>query len=488
MAETRRRFWICLGILVPAAFVLRLGLALRVPNIHRTDEVFQTLEPAHRLWSGWGVITWEWRDGIRSWLFPDFLAGLMRLSYQSGFGADAYLPFIAAVLSAVSLGVVVMGIVLGWRHSGLAGAVLCGILCSVWPDLVYFAPKTLNEIQAGNVLLVAAGLASMPPPMAEWRRLCRIFAIGLLLGVVFCLRFQLAPAMLLVLLWTGWKGGVRGWLPLLCGAAIPLLALGVSDDLAWGSPFQSVWKNFHMNFVEKRSQAYGVSPPWWFLSEEATSWGAALLPVLLFFCAGAGAAPLLALLAIVVVLSHSIIAHKEISFIYAAVPPAIIVAGLGTARLVLILPRLLKPAVAPRALLAAAASLWLGVALLADMAALKSQWHGVNDSLLILTKEAGKHPDLCGLGFYGPDFPWNSTGGYSFLNRPVPIYLLRTRASLAKAQSGVNYLLANAVLEADLPEYRRVRCAGGYCLMHHEQACTEVPAFRINAVLQQEGH
>jgi GPI mannosyltransferase 3 len=483
--RSRRHFWVCVTLFALAAFAARFGLALGPASIHRPDEVFQALEPAHRLWSGWGVVSWEWRDGIRSWLFPWFLAGLMTLSGPLGLGPDGYLPLIAATLSLASAGVVVVGIVLGWRHSGLAGAVLCGTLCTFWPDLVYFAPRTLAEVQAGNLLVVAAGLASLAPRAEGRCRAALCLATGALLGLAFCLRFQLAPALLLVALWAGGRKDLRHrWLPLLLGGVVPLIALGMSDALSWGTPFQSVWKNLYVNLVEQRSEAYGISPPLWFVSEVAHLWGVALLPVLIFFCLGAREAPLMAATAAVVVVSHSAIAHKEISFIYAAVPATMIVAGIGTARAALALPRLLRP----QSVLALAAVLWLAVAGLTGGAASSLLRPGGTDNPLAVWAAARQRPDLCGLGLYGPDFPWYLTGGYAFLNRPVPIYLLRTPEALAHARPGMNYLVADRQLAGALRDYAAVLCARGYCLMRHDQPCTkEIPGLEINAVLEREG-
>ena len=52
---------------------LRVGAALRFPTMDHADEIFQTLEPAHHLAYGYGVVSWEWRQGVapgycpRSW-------------------------------------------------------------------------------------------------------------------------------------------------------------------------------------------------------------------------------------------------------------------------------------------------------------------------------------------------------------------------------------------------------------------------------------
>ena len=41
-------------------------------------------EPAHRLAFGTGVITWEYIDGIRSWLLPSVIAAIMRAEPEKG--------------------------------------------------------------------------------------------------------------------------------------------------------------------------------------------------------------------------------------------------------------------------------------------------------------------------------------------------------------------------------------------------------------------
>ena len=51
--------------------------ALAFPNVVWPDEIFQTLEQAHRLAFGYGIVPWEFRAGARSWLLPGLLAGAM---------------------------------------------------------------------------------------------------------------------------------------------------------------------------------------------------------------------------------------------------------------------------------------------------------------------------------------------------------------------------------------------------------------------------
>ena len=43
------------------------------------DEIFQTLEPAHKLVFGRGITYWEFKVGARSWFFPGILAGAYKI-------------------------------------------------------------------------------------------------------------------------------------------------------------------------------------------------------------------------------------------------------------------------------------------------------------------------------------------------------------------------------------------------------------------------
>src|SRR4051794_2911825 len=62
--------------------------------------------------------------------------------------------------------------------------------------LVYFAPKTLTEVVAAHILVVAAFLAQ-----ADVKSRARLGFIGALLGLAFCLRFHLSLALFAVALW-----------------------------------------------------------------------------------------------------------------------------------------------------------------------------------------------------------------------------------------------------------------------------------------------
>src|SRR5205823_6543356 len=75
--------------------LLRLWLALTEIGVFHSDEIFQSLEPAHWLIFGYGLLPWEFVQGARSWAFPGFCAALLELASLIGLGQPAaYLSFI----------------------------------------------------------------------------------------------------------------------------------------------------------------------------------------------------------------------------------------------------------------------------------------------------------------------------------------------------------------------------------------------------------
>ena len=100
MTPSRER--LALAVLMTSGFALRLGTALALPNLHYPDEIFQTLEAAHRLAFGNGIVSWEWRTGARNWLFPGFQ--FLPPNLQARIGARWPLTWAGRVSYDVALG------------------------------------------------------------------------------------------------------------------------------------------------------------------------------------------------------------------------------------------------------------------------------------------------------------------------------------------------------------------------------------------------
>jgi hypothetical protein len=86
--------------LLAAAFVLRLGLAWVLPNIHQADEVYQVAEQAHRSLRGYGIVPWEFQTASR----PAFFAALVTPIYRLDASPAVHQMLAAALFAARSIG------------------------------------------------------------------------------------------------------------------------------------------------------------------------------------------------------------------------------------------------------------------------------------------------------------------------------------------------------------------------------------------------
>src|SRR5579863_2695849 len=123
------------------AFALRLLPFFAFPGINFPDEIFQTIEPAHRLVYGTGLVPWEFLYGTRSWALPGVIAGVMRAAQFFGDGPAVYMPAIGTVFAALGAGSALCAFLWGRRLYGLWGGIIAGALTACWVDAVYFGPR-----------------------------------------------------------------------------------------------------------------------------------------------------------------------------------------------------------------------------------------------------------------------------------------------------------------------------------------------------------
>jgi GPI mannosyltransferase 3 len=456
------------------ALLLRVGVAMRVPSLVHPDEVFQTEEPAHRLAYGYGVITWEWRDGIRSWVFPAFLAGVMRATEWMGCGSAGYLAGIAIVLAVISLTAVWFGF--GWakRASGAEAAIIAAGGCALWYELVIFAPRALTEVFATHILLPGLYLGVYPDGLREKRKL---FVAGFLCGLAMSLRIQLTPAVAFAALYfchRNWRARMPA---VLAGIILPVFAFGLADAITWSYPFQSFFRYFWVNAVEGRSARYGTEPWYWYLLILLAHLG----PMMLFALLGVRRSPFLAWIALVVLASHSVLVHKEVRFIYPLMPILITLAALGIVELAGEFNNLLKSPISARVIVLIAMVL---CALWSVLLAPRFTYWNSNSGGMIAMDQLSRDSTLCGLGLYG--VPAFSTGGYTHLHRNIPIILIRE--DLKIESSSFNALVTYGS-RGDLPrEFELKECWNGVCLYRRVGSCTHPQGNEVNTILRQTGN
>ncbi len=462
------------SVLLGSAFALRIGLAMGSPNIFFPDEIFQTLEPAHRLVFGYGVISWEWRLGIRSWVFPTFLAGVMRATAWMGAASSRYVVGTAVVLSLISLVTIWFGYAWAKRASGMPAAIIAALACSFFFGFVYFAPKALYEVVAAHVLLPGLYLGVYGEKLGERKRL---FLAGFLCALAACLRMQLLPALLFAMIsfcYPRWRTRIPA---VAAGATVPVLLFGAVDWMTWSYPWQSFILYYKENVVSGPGKELTLVQPWY--------WYALVLlvllgPTVLLLFHGARRSPFLAIFCAIVVVSHSVIPHKEIRFIYPILAPAITLAALGIVDLLHEIRRGMRFLENPRWVVAISVVFFFASsALLAAKCAdwYKTRWGvGAFDRL-------SRDSEVCGVGIYRAI--WWESGGYTHLHRDVPIIPLQSAGQLAKDAPAINALIAPADSPGLPSGFGQTQCWEGVCLYERPGTCTPPPADEeLNAYLR----
>ncbi len=480
-----RSAWLAIVGVAVVAVALRLSVAMLCRNLVWPDELHQSLEQAHRIVFGTGIVPWEFREGARSWLLPGLLAGAMQLGRWGG--GLAHVHAAQLLLCVLSLAPVAVAWATSERLRGPMAGLVAAAAVAIWFELVLFAPKALAEVVAAHLLVL--GLHLEATAAGTRRRL----AAGALLGAAIALRVHLAPAVLVALAvaegrrWNSWRA-------LLPGIAVMLALAGILDLATWGRPFHSFLRTFQANVVEGKASAYGTTAWTGYLEAISATWSWGAAVVLPLAVLGARRRPAFAACALAVLATHTAIAHKEYRFVYPAILLAVTLAAVGAGEVVgWARERVRVPAAA---IAAALLLVWGGVSAgralryettVVDPAseAPQSRWSHARWGLEAMAL-AGAKPDLCGVALVL--LPWWWTGGYTYLHRDVPIYLLQEERDGPATAGGFNAVIARAEVLPNLPGFTVRRCwPGGTCYADREGGCRSVRAETINERLVARG-
>ena len=442
-----------LAVALAVAAIPRLAAALLGRYIVHPDEVWDYLEPAHRHAFGYGIPQWSQELGIRNVIYPRFLAAIMQWTEPLG-GPDAYLPAVHVAMALLSLVTVAAACVWGIRLVGPVGGVIAGIAVGTWHELVYFAPRTISETIATDVLFAGLLLALPARPEHGARRL---FFAGCLLGAAVGLRLQVAPAAAVAVLAAGWRAplGQGTWLGL--GGLAALAVFGAVDWVTLGLPAQSIWLNVWINTVAGMSSSFGRLPWWHYGSLVASSWTGSAVIVLALAALGALRLPSLAACAAALLVAHSAIAWKEYRFILPAITMIVALAGIGAgmATTWMLAQVRANPAVRTAAV-ALVALAWCGIALLNGREGnFRREWSrqsGQIEAATVLRRQK----ELCGIGIWRVE--GGSTAGYPFLHRHVPLYGVSDAGSLPTHSPAFDAIIAPDDDLPPLPDYTVLGC------------------------------
>jgi len=417
IGETRvsRRNALILTWIVCLALAVRVLPISLIHYLATSDEIFSYYEQAHRLVFGSGIVPWEYHEGTRSWFLPIALAGVMYICNLFSDSPHVYFFATHALLGMLSLSVVYVAYRYVPPRLSEVGWLSAALLCALFPFLALFGALALTEVVATHFVFIAFIVFRQ-----RWasRAPLQFVAIGVLLGLAFGVRFQLAPLLLVTgCYFCGFE--IARWWRVGIGFAISILVVDVIlDAITWGMPFHSLWASIHANVAMGVADYFGTSSFLGYFSRLLDYWPA-VTPLVLVLLIGAARQPIFFLGAMVVLLSHSFIPHKEFRFLYPALCFAVILLSYGIAEVAFWMARFpwarLMGAPNAPALAGVGAAILIPFSIMAK----NGDWvKNSGNSLALLAIRDDPH--LCGVAI--KEIDWSITGGYVTFHRDVPMY------------------------------------------------------------------
>jgi hypothetical protein len=250
------------------------ALAYRTEPALYPDTQFQYLEPAWRHVTGVGLQTWEWTEGLRSWVLPGMNGAWMALLVTLGVPGPWIARFVIAFWALASLAMVWGAFHAGAsieRHldrrrapvsatDGATGGLLAAFLVAAFPLLGVYSVEPLSEL--ASMIAFVAGLAVVSEVVdgAPHATRGRALAAGALVSFAVCVRDANAPLLLVPVVWLLVRR--RFWSLLFFGVAAlaPVLVFGIADAITWGAFFSSWVKHLRFNVLDHGAEGFGRAP------------------------------------------------------------------------------------------------------------------------------------------------------------------------------------------------------------------------------------
>ena len=317
--------------LLPFLTIFMLSLLVRIYAANTSiaqvypDEIFQTIEPAHKLVFGRGITYWEFKYGARSWFFPGILAGAYKILDTIGVEDPLSINIGIKIFLSIFSSLAVSVIYLIFRKHGFPKkeAFLFTLPIAASYLVSYISVRTLTESASLPFMVFAVYFASN---YIENERIKELIFAFVAAGIAFMIRFQTAAFSfgLAVALFLTAKKRFQSSLIFGFGFLGMVALQGLLDIFTWGSFFKSFITYFDYNVLRGVANKHGISPWYYYLSDivktmHPLTWISAVLmmiigavdfkknrqlilfffPFLLFF------------------IVHSAIGHKEPRFVFA---------------------------------------------------------------------------------------------------------------------------------------------------------------------------
>lgn len=434
-----RRLFFC--ILLPAAIVRTIAAVYSSGYMH-PDEPYQSLEQAHRIVYGYGIIPWEFVFGARFWFFPALYVPLIWLLGHTGLGDPLHAVIVVRFFNALcSLLLIYSAYRAGEELKDRQTGLIAAILCAFWYLCVYYSVRTLSDTFVMNIILFPFLLIGGKGKRGRQGR----FLGGLLLGVAFLIRFPVAIFFLPLSAHLFMERDSRGFLAMAGGFSLCLFIQGMLDYLLWGSSLHSLTAYYAFHSTGLPAALWG-SEPWYFYLAWLWNEFYPLSPlVALLFLYGLHELPLIGGSAVLFIGFLSALLHKEVRFPAPAIPLIFLsIAGGLTALSARIGPLRLR-----RAFIIGSVS---AVIVLSCARSVRFSWRQNSEYASALAYLSGRSDvrAVTVLGAY-----WWEIGGYFYLHHDVPLEAFGTPEEYMRFAPGVRLpgtSVENSIRTARTPE------------------------------------
>ncbi len=323
---------------IAIAFVVRAWQITVEPAYLHPDALLQGLEPAFRALHGHGIATWEFREGLRSWVWPGLLAVPMGATEALGLATIGTPPGMApaiasarALVAAIDVVAVVLVARIVARTSGPVAAWGVALVLALHPAFAVMGIMPLLDVPAAAALAWACERALVGS--VQSRRTA--IGLGAALATTAMLRVQLWPAVVVVViaLAISTRRARLRWDPRArrdaITAAIAVVLVFAAVDLAtWGVPLRPVVAYIGFQ-VDGGASSFGTMPVdrYWRDLGLALPWIG--VPALVLAIVGARRVPLLGAVVLAVVVPHQLLDYRVWRFLHPALPLVVALAGIG---------------------------------------------------------------------------------------------------------------------------------------------------------------
>ncbi|XP_037803489.1 GPI mannosyltransferase 3-like [Penaeus monodon] len=411
--------------------LVRLSSVFLVQTWFVADEYWQATEVAHNIAFGYGYLTWEWKEGLRSILYPGVLACLYKVLAVFSLDYPLLLIHLPRVLHACAFAV---GDFFTWKLSqklynkdAAHWTYVC--LMSSW-FLEYCAPRTLTSC----LEMVLTSVALWFYPWKSKRESCNVSYLWLV-GISCILRPTSAVLFVPLCLHHVWASNSRLWLTVKFSAIIfAVLALSIGlDSWYYGQLVVVPWRFAHFNIASGLAAHYGTHPWHWYLTQGLpATLTIHIVPFLLGAVCHSRRHKHLLPLCVWSIFVYSCLGHKEFRFLLPVLPLCLCIAGDYIAVTIASLSKK-KDLSSKQWSLIVAASLWIPNILAMIYLGLFHQ-RGPLDTMTVIEQELNtvKEPDVLFL------MPCHSTPYYGHLHRNISMRFLTCEPNLKHQENYID--------------------------------------------------